>query len=129
MTDLPLGFMRAFADVVLGKRHNPGANVAISPLVWNVEPGHDQRYWYFTVAAADRRGRFHLDQLKTEDGERDLAEASRGALVLELASRRPPCVLHLFDDELAMAKFCAATWPSPRTRRMLLGLQRERGAA
>ena len=45
----------AFADHVL---HGTGdvPNVALGPLVWGIDPGHDRRHWYFVVCSIDAKG-------------------------------------------------------------------------
>jgi hypothetical protein len=91
--------------------------VGVSPLVWGISP-QDGRHWYFACASADANGCFHLDCLRIGEDDREVAEQTRAALFAELVSRRP-IVIHDFDDEVRFAEFCAATWPSDRTRKIL----------
>jgi hypothetical protein len=51
-----------------------------------------------------------VDQLKIGEDNRDLAEGARAALMMEFVQRRP-AVIHSFNDELQMARFCEAAWP------------------
>ncbi|HEY2616129.1 MAG TPA: hypothetical protein VGI78_02215 [Acetobacteraceae bacterium] len=119
--------VRRFANTVIG-RQSAGAIVALGPLVWNINPGHDQRYWYCCAASAKPDGSFHLLQLKVDFNDRKLADDMRNALVGEFIQRRPPVVLNLFDDELQFAGFCAAVWPSDRTTKLLTEVEREQAA-
>jgi hypothetical protein len=61
-----------FADSVL---HGGGdvPTVAIGPLVWGIEQGHDAKHWYFVVGSADAAGKFHADQLKIANDDKPLA--------------------------------------------------------
>ena len=54
---------------------------------------------------------------------RDEAEHFRHQFILELSSRRPPLVVHDFDDEGEMVKWCKATWPCEKTARILRGVE------
>jgi hypothetical protein len=70
------------------------------------DDGHDTKHWYFVVGSGELGGAFHVDQLKIAKDDRGWAEEARAALVMELLSRRP-IVMHDFDDELRLARFCA----------------------
>lgn len=115
----------AFADSML---HGTGKapNVAIGPVVWGIDDGHDARHWYFIVASIGaKKGELRIDQFKIGPDDRDLAEQARAALSLALLQRRP-IVVHDFDDELALAKWCEALCPGKRSRRIREDLERER---
>jgi hypothetical protein len=119
--------IRQFADYVLQSGGEP-PTVAIGPLVWGIEQGHDGRHWYFTVASADAAGQFHVDQFKVASDDQSLAEETRAALMLEFINRRP-VVMHDFDDELRMIHFCEALWPCDKTHRLRAAVEQERGIA
>jgi len=101
--------------------------IAIGPLVWGIDPGHDKRHWYFVVASIGAKGNLRLDQIKTPVDNRDLAHEARTDLMAALIRRRP-CVITDFDDELEMAKWAEALAPSERTTRIRTNLERERAA-
>lgn len=116
----------AFADHVLdGTGDAP--QIALGPLVWGTEPGRDGRHWYFVVCSIDAKGELRLDQFKVASDDRDLAEECRTGLWMEFIQRRPPIVMHDFDDELPMARWCEALCPGDRSRRIREDIQRERG--
>jgi hypothetical protein len=79
----------------------------------------------FLVATADAEGTFRIDQLKVAQGNRQLAEEVRAALMSEFIQRRP-VVLHNFDDELRLARFCETIWLCDKTRRIRAALEQER---
>jgi hypothetical protein len=60
--------------------------------------------------------------------ERDLAERLRASLIVALIQGRP-LVIHDTDDELEMARWCEAIWPSEKTRRVRAGIEAERAEA
>ena len=75
------------------------------PVVWRPTDGTTSRRWYFMVAACHQAGEMWHVQLFAE------TEADTVALrtdVMAALVKRPPCVLHDFDDELAMAKVACA---------------------
>jgi hypothetical protein len=119
--------VRKFLAAAIGPQSR-GANIAVGPLVWDINPGHDRRYWY-VVIAAEKAGKPVLTQLTSADPDCQRAEALRATLLAELATRRPPLVIHAFDDELQLAGFCNTIWPSARTKRLVADIKQERGAA
>jgi hypothetical protein len=119
--------VRKFLAAAIGPQQR-GAHVAVGPLLWDINPGHDQRYWY-VVIAAEKAGKLVLVQLASAEPDCQIAEAMLAALLLELATRRPPLVVHAFDDELQLAGFCNTIWPSQRTKRLVEAIKQERGAA
>src|SRR5579859_6595427 len=112
-----------FANIVLANG-GKAPTVAIGPLVWDIKPGHDTKHWYFHAASADTAGRFHVDRLTVGNDQR-LGEEARSALMQRLIERAP-LVLHDFDDELMMARFCEDIWPCDKTRRLRTSLEQER---
>lgn len=97
----------------------------LGPIVWTTQPGRDGRDWYFTVASIDTAKEIRIDQFKIGMDDLPLAEKCRALLMLELIQRRP-CVIHDCDDELEMAKWCAALCPCERTRSLLANVEAER---
>lgn len=93
-------------------------HVVLSPVVWQQDA--DRRRWYFTVASGSE---FRVDQIVADN--RTMAERLRKALVVAL-TRRKPIVIHDFDDELEMARWCEAIWPCPKTREIRAGIELER---
>ena len=121
----PAVAVRWFADhVMTGVSETP--TLALGPIVWTIEPGHDTRQWYFVVASLDAEGEIRLDQFRIGADDLSLAEKCRAMLMLELIQRRPPCVLSDFDDELAMACWCEALCPCEKTRRIRENCEAER---
>ena len=117
--------LQRFADHVLrGAGETP--MIALGPLVWGIEPGHDTRHWYFVAASIDAKGELRLDQFKIPQDNRQLAEQTRTGLMITILQRQPPCVLSDFDDELALAQWCEALAPSERTRRIRADIEQER---
>jgi hypothetical protein len=90
--------------------------VGVGPLVWGINPT-DGRHWYFVCASADADGEFHIDCLTIKNDDREWAERTRSALLMELVTR-PPIVVNDFDDEVRLAAFCRDLWPSERTRKL-----------
>ena len=114
-----------FADSVLyGSGDAP--TVTIGPLVWGIEPGHDTKHWYFIVGSADAAGNFRSDQLSIPQDDKPLAKEARAALMQAFIERRP-VVVHDFDDELEMIRFCEALWACDKTHRLLAAVEQERG--
>lgn len=123
--------VRQFATHALAG--NPERTVAIGPLVWELPPAHDTRAWYFVVASGDAKGTCRLDQVKVPKGHgpkgaMELAAEARVALLAEIGRRKPPAVIHDFDDELLLAQFCEAAWPSPLTSRLRERIEKERNS-
>jgi hypothetical protein len=115
--------IKAFADYILqGTGNTP--TIAISPLVWVIEAGCDTRTWLFHVGSASSAGKFRMDAFQCR-ADRDLAERSRIAMMVEFAGRGP-VVIHEFDDELRFAEFCETMWPCERTTRIRVDVERER---
>jgi hypothetical protein len=73
---------------------------------------------YFIVGSVDECGEFHCDQII--GGEDD-----RLALLAALVTLRP-LVIHDFDDELQMARFCESVWPCAKITRIRAQLEQER---
>lgn len=115
-----------FTEVVL--RDSEDVNVAVGPAVWEIAEGHDVRHWYFCVGNTYPNGEFRLNQLKIDYPDKNLAEDTRQRFITGLLVRKPPMVVHSFDDELAMMRFCEAVWPSDRTRELMYQIERERAA-
>ena len=114
----------AFADNVLRGTGN-APQIALGPVVWGIDDGHDTRHWYFVVCSIGAKGELRIDQFKIGPDDNDLAEQSRAALMLELLQHRP-IVAHDFHDELELAKWCEALCPGERSRRIREDLERER---
>jgi len=113
--------MKALFDEILAqiKGGNP-PQVMLGPVCWSPGPD-DTRKYYFIV------GTFPPFRLMEIDGHDEAnAVAGRAALTLGLM-QCPPLLLHDFDSEYEMAKFCARAFPSPRTRQTLEDFERESG--
>jgi len=107
----------AVADVVLqGEDRSP--HVMIGPLVCR-----DKDHWYFVIGGSDRDG-FKVDKIAVGDN-RQFGEHVRGSIYIELLQRRR-VVLHDFDDELEMAKWCERIWPSDQTSQIRAAMESER---
>lgn len=115
--------IRAFADHVL-RDTGTAPHIAIGPVVWDIPAGHDQRQYYFAVCSADVAGTFRADCLRIAESDKELAEWCRTALTMEFIARRP-IVMHDFDDELRLAKFCESLWPCERTTSIRTNVEAE----
>lgn len=103
-------------------RDSVSPHVLVGPIVW--EPAGASKHWYFTVASGGPCG-FRCDQIGAVD--KSLAERMRAALLLALA-QRSPIVVHAHDDELDMARWCAAIWPCIKTAALVADIEAEQGA-
>ena len=98
--------------------------VMLGPVVWSIAPGSDVKNWYFVACSVGADGQLRIDQF-TAKNDQKLAQEVRAELTVELIHRKP-IVLHDFDDELEMARWCEAIAPSERTRSIRAQLERER---
>jgi hypothetical protein len=119
--------MREMADLMLRDTANTCPQVVIGPIVWRPNDTGD-RQWYFNIAFTSTEGTdgFRLDQI-LGDGK-PLTEQARDALLFSLIQRRPIVIHDCDDDELEMARWCAAIWPGPRIAKIVAGLKAERTA-
>jgi hypothetical protein len=93
--------------------------LAIGPLVWQPSDGTSNKVHYFIVGSADTEKQFHCERIICE------SEADRFAIYVELINHKP-LVVHDFDDELEMAKWCEAIWPCDKSHRIRKALEQER---
>lgn len=113
----------SLADHVLTGAATPPVAV-IGPVVWDIPHGSDTRQWYFITASVQADNDLHICRIIDKDGSK-AAKRIRADLMLELINRRPT-IIHDFNDEAEMARFCEALCPSDRTRRIREGIERER---
>lgn len=99
-------------------------HLVLGPVVW--EPAPTGRRWYFMVAAGRRPGGFRTDRIAAET--QALAEQIRASLLMALPGRGP-MVVHDMDDELQMARLCAAIWPCRKAKQIAAGIEAERAAS
>jgi hypothetical protein len=93
------------------------------PVVWLPSDGTSARQWCFIVVGCDRTGETRHDQLNAETESDTLAfRAGVMAALIELRS----CVMHDFDDELAMARMAEAAWPGAKVTRLRQQIEAER---
>jgi hypothetical protein len=97
-------------------------HLMLGPVVWQIPAGSDRQQWYFVVGSGGRDG-FWCDQLGGT-GKADTAKI-REAVRLRLL-QSPPIVVHDFDDELEMAKWCEAIWPCAMTTEIRTTIEAER---
>jgi hypothetical protein len=114
--------IRMLTTIILSNTADAPA-IAIGPVVWDINPGHDTRCWYFIACSIDANNKLRIERFVCSTS--DETEAARAQLMLALAARKP-CIIYAFDDELDMAQWCEALAPSERTRKIREGLQRER---
>lgn len=111
-------FLKPFMDHVDPQE----PHVVVGPVCWELPGGSDQRLWYFVViAGGENLWITALQGMPTSA----IAEQARGVLMVQLATGKP-IVIHDFDDELAMAKFCEAAWPSGRITTVRQDIEAER---
>jgi hypothetical protein len=82
------------------------------------------RRWYFAAAAGGHgQSKWVVDQLV---GETEAVTIEmRTQLQLELTRHRVPVVVHVFDNELAMARCCEVVWPSAKATQIRQGIEAE----
>ena len=95
----------------------------LGPVVWQIPAGNDRRQWYFVVGSGGPDG-FRCDQIAFED--EDLATKIRAAIQLRMWQLEKPIVVHDFEDELEMAKWCENIWPSVKTTDIRRSIEAER---
>jgi hypothetical protein len=105
--DLGTGSAEQIAELALSNATSE--HVVIGPIVWLPSDGTSARLFYFTIASCDRGG-FRLHKIVVAE---DTAEQDQRDIVAALSCRQA-VVVHLVDDELAMARLCEKLWPSPR---------------
>jgi hypothetical protein len=88
--------------------------LAIGPLVWQPSDGTSSKQWYFVVGSGDEAKQFHCDQIVVDS---NTPEEYRLAVLTELFTRRP-LVVHTFDDEVTMSRWCEALWPCEKSKRI-----------
>jgi hypothetical protein len=108
-------------DFLVSHAANP--TLAVGPLVWQPSVGNSSKHWYFWAGSCDATAEFHATQLVLPDHESELL---RLTFIAELMAR-PPLVIHGFDDELIMARWCEALWPGERISRTRRQLEQGRG--
>jgi hypothetical protein len=94
-------------------------NVVVGPLCWQPSDGSSARHWYFMIITGEPSRGLRIDQVTVE------TETDRQRVIVEFMQRRP-LVLHAFDDELDMARWCEAIWPCERITRIRKNIERER---
>lgn len=115
---------RRYVDLYLPGLPRP--TFAIGPVVWAIEPGHDMRHWYFTIAVgSDGSGTFSFDSLRTRENDPSTVTEVRAALLAELA-RREVVAVSSFDDELKMLRYVDTAFPGEKARELLVASERER---
>src|SRR5579864_6516274 len=110
------------ADYVLRDTTKPPV-VVLGPAVWTIQKGSGVKRWYFMVACVSTDSFLRFDQVVAPLG-REHAESIRADLTWELTMRKP-VVIHYFDDEAEMARFCEALCPNDKTRSICAGIEDE----
>ena len=80
----------------------------VSPVAWQPSDGPSALEWFFIVVGCDWTGVIRRDELFAET---EADAVSLRADVMAALAARPPCVLHAFDDGLAMARLAEILWP------------------
>lgn len=93
------------------------------PVAWRPSDGTSAKQWYFVVVGCNRTGGLRVDQLNVEDEAETVA--LRAGVMAALIEHRP-CVMHDFDDELAMARMAEAAWPGAKITRLREQIEAER---
>lgn len=101
-------------------RDTDDINVLVGPTL--LHPETDQRYFPIAVS----KGGFYPEAI-LGDGDREALKACRASLKIELM-RRPPRVVHDFDDELAFLRFAASIWPGEEIALLCKSVAKELGA-
>jgi hypothetical protein len=121
------GLVEKLAAHALDGLDDTNGHVAIGPIVWDPTEQHG-RHWYFVTCTPGIDQPLRIVRFKGVL-DRALIERCRFALCLTFAWRRPPLVIHDFDDELHLARFCAAIFPCEKSHRLLADIEAERKAA
>jgi hypothetical protein len=108
-----------FVEYVL-EGDDTAPHVFIGPIVWKLV-GKTKR-WYFSVVSGDAND-FRIDAIEAD--EKHLVEAARNTVYAKFIARKP-IVLHDFDDELEMARWTHAVWPSERAKKIVGAMETER---
>ena len=116
--------VRGYAAKVLPPSDTAGT-IAIGPVVWELS-GRGRTNWYFVIGSADAAGTFRAGGFKIREDDKALADECRDLMITELVLRRPPPMIHTFDDELAMIRLCEAVFPCERTHSMRAAIEFER---
>ena len=93
------------------------------PVAWRPSDGTSAKQWYFVVVGCDRKGETYHDVLHAEC-EADAVENRAGVMAALIEHR--PCVMHDFDDELALARMAEAAWPGAKITRLRQQIEAER---
>jgi hypothetical protein len=96
--------------------------ILIGPVAWI--PAAGKRLWRFTIATADDKAGFGVDIVGDED--EDLIKAIHRDVELALVQRKTPVVVHVFADELEMARWCNAIWPCEKGSDLVAAIEAER---
>jgi hypothetical protein len=108
-------------DYLVGKSGD--RTFAVGPLVCRLSDGTAAKQWYFVVATADASKHFHCSMIVAPDGE-----DNRQAIIVE-SLRRGRIVVHTFEDELEMLRFCEGLWSDKKIVCMRQEVEAERSTA
>ena len=107
-------------------RNMKGRHIAVGPICWLPKDGLKDKIWYFRTAVCDRRRGFVSDEVHSEN--RADIDALRNTILMGLMARKPPLIIHRFDDELDMVRFCETLWPGEKVTKIREAVERERAA-
>jgi hypothetical protein len=91
-------------------------------VVWRPSDGTASRYWYVIICTSHNGEPYitKIDLPPCDDHDGAIAEQAR--LMFEIAAAatkaKNPVIVHTFDAELDMAKWCEKLWPCPRMTKL-----------
>lgn len=121
MTATMASQVERFIDEVL-RGADPVPHMLVGPVVWQLPENSATWQWYLIIGSGGD-GEFWV--VRIDCPNKPPAERCRAALYAELMRRRP-CVVHDFDDELEMARWVEAIWPSAETTGIRERIEAER---
>jgi hypothetical protein len=79
-------------------------NVVVGPMLGRLSHDASRQIPYFTVATSGRKQHRDIRVDVEHDGDRE-------QLIAALKAIKPPLIIHVMDDELAMFRLCEILWP------------------
>ncbi len=132
--------------VKLIMKGNDDIHVVVGPWSWlPADRGNGAKDWYFFVSVS-KKGQWYSAKIDDPDYQppgagptfwlprrcsrpRGVVQISRldaRSMLKAALVQQKPVVIHDFDDELAMAKFCENIWPGPRISKVRKAIEQER---
>jgi hypothetical protein len=121
MTTISADMPEAIARTV---RNADSEHVLVGPLSWQPSDGSSSKVWYFVVATSQHGRSFTSDMLMVEDEQHGTETRLLFIRALTLCDR--PLVVHSFDDEYVMVRWCEFLWPCEKVTQIRAHMEAER---